>query len=213
MYRKGLLLASLAAALLAAVCAHVGIDILGDWLVRDDAYDHVAHASRLLVTFVAVAIAAIALLRLFTGLCDAAAQSQSERNRLLAKTHRHTAAVALTMTGATLCFVPAMELFDALQSHSDLDDLSDLFGGSLLLGVGVTIACAVAATLALMLLATWICRHQDQILATFAFTRSREVRALFLAPIRNDEFVSTCGVRLTRKCPKRGPPALASAGS
>jgi hypothetical protein len=211
MQRRGILLASLATALLAAVCAHVGIDVLGDYLVRDDAYDHVAHGSRLIVGLIAFAIGTGVLARMFSVLC-AHAGSQHMRNRMLAATRASALHIGGAVLGATLFFVPAMELFDALRAGSDLDDIGDLFGGSLALGLSVSVACAIVAAVLLVATMRWVCKHQDRIVSAISSLRARESAKVIV--YRYERFTDTViftGISVARRRPERGPPACVTA--
>jgi hypothetical protein len=156
------LLAVLATALLAAVSAHVTIDVLGDYLVPDDTYDHLAHDSRLLFTVVALALATAAATRCFLHFCAAAASIRT-RVRLLRVRPTQVAGACALVAVLALLFVPAMETIDALQGGADVDSLADAFGGSLLLGVATTLACVLAWCGAIVALAGWFARHRERV--------------------------------------------------
>ncbi len=203
-------IAVFSAALLAAVAAHVGIDILGDYLVRDDSYDHIAHGSRELFTIVALLLAAGVGAHLFWQMC-AAASSIRTRARFL---HLSGKVVIRSSTGVVLIalmLVPAMETIDALRAGADVDSLADAFGSSLLLGTSVTVACALLCCAVVFGLAAWLCRHRESV-ARIVYellavaepvlhyaneTRAREAIAVYAHECR------------TRPRPKRGPPLAA----
>ncbi|MGB6986122.1 MAG: hypothetical protein WBD74_09150, partial [Candidatus Aquilonibacter sp.] len=144
-----------ATALLAAVCAHVGIDVLGDYLVRDDSYDHVAHGSRLFFTLSALGLGTVAGLYLFSHLCAAAATLRVRVRMLYLRRSQVAGAIACIVLLA-LVFVPVMETIDAIRAGADLDSLADAFGGSLLLGICTTLGCALAWSAALLGVAAWL---------------------------------------------------------
>ncbi len=154
---------TVAAAAIAAVVAHGTIDIIADYLVAHASYDDVSsHDSRgLVVALAAVVAGAIALhgLRLC---CDAAA------HRTLASSPAPSWRSAPLFAGATMLLasiiVPVMELFDSRLAGSTLAGLDDAFGGSVLVGLGTTLACAAAVAVAAFALARWILSHRDRII-------------------------------------------------
>ena len=104
--------------------------------------------------------------------------------------------------------VPAMELFDSRLAGTTLAGLDDAFGGSVLLGLGTTLACAAAVAIAVFALARWILSHRDRIIAAIvgiirfrsqAYTGPRRSRSFAEAPI--------CPRRLSAlRRGKRAPP-------
>ncbi|HTZ55139.1 MAG TPA: hypothetical protein VMB20_08730 [Candidatus Acidoferrum sp.] len=201
-----------ATALLAAVSAHVGIDVLGDYLVRDDSYDHVAHGSRVLFTLCALGLAALIGLYLFSHLCTAAA-SLRERVRMIRIRRSQMAAAIACIALLALFFVPAMETLDALRAGADVDSPADAFGGSLLLGISTTLGCALAWSGALLGVVAWLVRHRDRV-ARLLFELLNVGRTQVagaherLAPAA---LLASAPARRTRHRSKRGPPATATA--
>jgi hypothetical protein len=207
-------IAVLSAALLAAVAAHVGIDVLGDFLVRDDSYDHVAHGSRELFTIVALLLAAGAGAHLFSRMC-AAASSIRMRVRFLRLSGKGAIRFSASVSLVALILVPAMETIDALRAGADVDSLADAFGSSLLLGVSVTLACALLCCAIIVGLAAWLCRHRESVariiyellavappvLHYASETRTRDAIAVYTHE------------RRTRRRTKRGPPLAAMRAS
>jgi hypothetical protein len=196
-----------ATALLAAVSAHVGIDVLGDFLVRDDSYDHVAHGSRVFFTLAALGLGATAGFYLFSQLCAAAA-SLHLRVRMLRIRRTHVLAVVGCVVVLALIVVPVMETIDALRAGGDVDSLADAFGSSLLLGISTTIACALVWSGAVLGVAAWLVRYRDRVAALLAAffhapgarvaqTHERRAPAAILA---------SASARRTRHHSKRGPP-------
>ena len=201
------ILAVLSAALCAAVAAHVGIDIAGDYLLPDDTYDHVAHGSRELFTAIAMCCAAGAG-AIFVRRTLAAAARLRTRVRLW----RFTRARALSATGViaalSLAIVPLMETLDTLRSGGEIDSLADAFGGSLLLGGSITLACALVCGAVIFALLGWICRHRDTVVRILGALLARETdwpgiayaqrnRATLLARLRE---------RRAQRRSKRAPP-------
>jgi hypothetical protein len=201
------ILAAVAAALLAAVAAHVGIDVAGDYLLPDDSYDHVAHGSRELFTliafFCATGAAALLLKRLL-----AAVASLPARVRVLRMPRRNAISAAAAVSALALIFVPLMETFDALRSGGDIDSLADAFGGSLLLGASITLSCAIAICLLIFGLLAWLCRHRDHV-ARFVgalIERARTAPRKEFAQRARRSLLTRAREHRAQRRAKRGPP-------
>jgi hypothetical protein len=136
---------ALVAAGIAATVAHLVIDLAGDVLLPRDSYDFVAHHSRAVAVVGALALTAAALLHVLdVALAEArGGDGISLRAVFDNAVPRRTPwrFVALTVVGAILGLM-AMEAFDSLASHGTMDDIGDLFGGSLWLGLGIAIPIA-----------------------------------------------------------------------
>lgn len=211
MLRTTAAVAACATALLAAVSAHIGIDVLGDFLVRDDTYDHVAHGSRELFTLVALALAAAAALFLFSHLCGVAA-SFSQRVRLLQVRRTHVVAATGCAVILTLLLVPTMETIDAVRAGGDIESLADAFGGSLLLGICTTIACAFLWSGLVIGVVVWLAHHRDRVARLLAaFFRFRGTHSLCNRERRAPAaFLASAPARRARHHSKRGPPPAAA---
>jgi signal transduction histidine kinase len=205
-------LAICATALLAAVSAHVGIDVLGDYLVRDDSYDHVAHGSRVLFTLCALGLGAAVGLYLFSRLCAVVA-SLRLRVRMLRLRRAHIAAAIAGIALLTLLFVPAMETIDALRAGADLNSLADAFGGSLLLGISTSLAGALCWSGLLLGMAAWLVRHRERVACLLvAILRIRHTpRAPTHERRAPSAVLASAPARRARHRSKRGPPATATA--
>jgi hypothetical protein len=131
----------LLAALTAAAAAHSTIDFVGDFALAHDSYDGLAHHTRTLAFVVVLIIATVGVLRfLWSALDDAHASTGTFRalvNPVLAlPAWRFAALVAIL----ALMTVMAMESSDALLDGVRMDDFADVLGGSIPLGLAVTIA-------------------------------------------------------------------------
>jgi hypothetical protein len=201
-----------ATALLAAVSAHVGIDVLGDYLVRDDSYDHVAHGSRELFTLCALGLGTFVGVYLFSHLCTAAASLRT-RVRMLRLRSEHVALAIAGIALLTLVFVPGMETLDALRAGADVDSLADAFGGSLLLGISTSLAGALVWSGVLLGIAAWLVRHRERVArALFAFLSIRHTQRPSTHERRAPSAVlASPPARRARHRSKRGPPAMAPA--
>ena len=159
---KTLISLALCAAAAAAALAHVAIDVAGDYALKVDSYDNLRHGSRELVSLVAVALAFLLAARGVRICCEIA---QRHRARVLAPAHRLRdvfAFVSLTVA-ASATLVPAMEWLDGGLNGVAVRALDDAFGGSLALGLGITIACAALVALFVYGIARWLVSHRDSI--------------------------------------------------
>ncbi len=138
------------AAFAAALLAHAGIDVAGDYLLSHDTYDDVAHGSRL---FVFGLIAALLASMFAGGLAAAAREARGSVDEFARALHSSLRLplvpfVAIT-SGIGACVLVAMEAVDATSAGRAVDDLGDLFGGSLPLGLATlalsAISCALVA--------------------------------------------------------------------
>ena len=152
----------LCAAAGAAAAAHVAIDVVGDYALPTDTYDHLAHTSRNLVAGLALSAAILIAVRGLRACCDVAV---ANRGRLIGPNlgKRTIAAFVAAVVAFAGMLVPAMELLDARLDGAPLDGLDAAFGGSTLLGVAVTVACAAVVAGIVLALAAWIVAHRDVI--------------------------------------------------
>jgi hypothetical protein len=164
----------LGVALSAALVAHVTIDVLGDYLLPHDTYDGLDHSSRdlvgfgtLLITLLGAAFAAGAAVREARGSENAFCRAL--RSALPHHTLRFTAG---TVAAATLALC-TMEFGDALFAHQTVDDVGDLFGGSVLLGGTVVSATATALSLATLRFIRLLSRSRIVTQVLVAFLRRR----------------------------------------
>jgi len=197
----------IAAAAAAAVAAHGTIDVIADYLVAHASYDDVSsHDSRGLVAVLAAVVAGVVALRGLRLCCDAAA------HRTLASSPAPSWRSAPLFAGATMLLasiaVPAMELLDARLAGTTLAGLDDAFGGSVLLGLGTTLACAAAVAIAVFALARWILSHRDRIIAVIVGIVRSRLQAC-ASPRRSRSFADApiCPRRLSAlRRGKRAPP-------
>ncbi len=133
-------------ALCAALAAHVAIDVVGDVLLPHDTYDDIAHGSRV---FVASGAVAFALVAAFFGLRallrDACGSEAAFCASLAATMPRRPLAFFAAVFAATPAILAGMEALDAVLAAQRIDDVGDLLGGSLALGLSVTALAALAA--------------------------------------------------------------------
>ena len=197
----------IAAAAAAAVAAHGTIDVIADFLVAHASYDDVSsHDSRGLVVAIAAVVAGLVALHGLRLCCVVAA------NRTLASPPAPSWRSAPLFAGATMLLasiiVPAMELFDSRLAGTTLAGLDDAFGGSVFLGLGTTLACAVVVATAVFALARWILSHRDRIIAAIVgFIRSRSRAHTGPRRARNFADAPICPRRVSAlRRGKRAPP-------
>ncbi len=155
---------ALAGAFVAALFAHIGIDAAGDYLLAHDTYDDHAHNSRyvasvafLLAVLVAVYVyarAVVAETRGNRGALRAALRSSISASRV---------AFASIVAGLAMPLLLGMAWLDSLVAGIPVDDVTDLFGGSLALGIGMTVLASLVASLAIRSLVALVARFQRAI--------------------------------------------------
>jgi hypothetical protein len=131
--------------LAAAAAAHFLLDFIGDFALAHDSYDGMAHGSRLLSFLIVIILAAAGTVRLIVSALDGAGSSTAAFRALVGpllalSEWRFVAAVA---TGA-LAGVMTMQSIDSLLSGARIDDVADALGGSVPLGIAVTLAVSTS---------------------------------------------------------------------
>ena len=193
---------------LAATVAHVLIDVAGDYLLARDAYDGIAHHSRtVLLAAVGIAVLVAAIRTIF----DALDRRYGSRISLLALV-RSTLGRPWPFVGACVAFATvllmAMEAFDcSLIGH--VEDLNDLFGGSLLLGLATVAATGLLCGWGVRRVVGWIARYEAPIAALILAVLNlglptapaETARRRSGEPRRADR-----ALLLSRRRHKRGPP-------
>ena len=206
----------LAAALLAALCAHVAIDVAGDYVLAHDTYDAPAHGSRWLAS---IGLAALACAGLWALVRATLAETRGSRGALRAALGSALPigplAFVLGVTAAALPLLLGMAWLDASFAGIGVDDVGDLLGGSIPLGAGLTIAFAVAAALGTRKLIAFLSRfHRSIVRVVEAFVRLarlvvRASRILVASNTQDRPRVPAALVRCTRA--NRAPPGPVAA--
>jgi hypothetical protein len=196
---------------LAAVLAHITVDVLGDHLLVHDTYDNLAHGSRQKFSLIAGLAALASFVALsFGALRELRGEPNALRGILLGAVPRPTILSVALLTGGALAAMGAMEAFDTRLAGIPIDDPRDLLGGSPLLALSVVALVTPALAFAARALAVALLRSRAIVTIVAAFVRlvpfaapSAEVR-LARAPRR------LAGRRsiLARRAGKRGPPAF-----
>jgi len=189
-----------------AALAHFAIDVVGDYALRHDTFDDVSHESREVLAALALILAATLIVRGLRHCCELGA---AHRFRLAAPALAWRTALPFVGGAAIMACVavPAMEYLDATIAGSSLADLSDAFGGSIALGLSVTLACSSLIAAVVFALARWLVAHRETITAAllvfsrrvFVAPNTYWIRRRLIAPNRR------LTVHALRLC-KRGPP-------
>ncbi len=189
--------------------SHIGIDVLGDFLLPHDTYDDVSHASRLVICCAGLTIFGLAAVWLLLGALDEGARrTQADRGRDVRISLPVMRYVAFVVSGA-LALLVAMEFTDVALAGRSIDDASDLLGGSIPLGAGVLGAVAAAFAFASWRVAGWALSVERAVLRAIGAWRARRAR--------RPDAAATCARRsrpAARPTPartrasKRGPPIL-----
>lgn len=198
----------LCAAAAAAALAHAAIDVVGDFALQHDAYDHIRHDSRGLVGGVAFALAALLAVRGLRACCEIAAANRT-RLPLARLPLREGAAFVFVAIVASTLLVPAMEWLDGRAGGVPVTSFADAFGGSLALGLATTLLCAAAVAAALYAFAHWILSHREAIAVAVATL----LRPFGEKPRPATYALRACALTLARaranyalSLSKRGPP-------
>jgi hypothetical protein len=142
----------LSVALFAALTGHVVIDILGDFMLAHDSYDDMDHSSR---TIVALVTLGLTILGIGLGFHAAIREARGSENAFctalrgaLPRSQTAFLIAAVVLATFVLC---VMEGCDAWLVAHAVDDVGDLFGGSV--PFGATIETIVATVISLVSLA------------------------------------------------------------
>jgi hypothetical protein len=146
----------------AAATAHVAIDIVGDYALAHDTYDDVAHSSRELISGLALLIA-FALATRALRVCFELAAANRTRLPQPSANRREGLGFVFGVIAVSATLVPAMEWLDCRLAGVPVKELDDAFGGSILLGLGTTIVCAVVVGTLIYAAARWLLSHRDAI--------------------------------------------------
>ncbi len=205
----GVLLVLLSAAF-AAVLAHIGIDVFGDYLLPHDTYDDVAHGSRTALSCTALAGLATVAMRLLFGLLDEVQGGSKPPvdDGILTGSRGRFALFASAVAGLTLLCLAGMEAVDLRAAGRAFDDVADLLGGSLWLGLGLTLPFATSVAWVAWRIARWAASVRAfAVRAASALLFERTRRALPIRVSARYALRPTAReARIARRVAKRGPP-------
>lgn len=209
----GLALLVLAASA-AAVASHLAVDVLGDYLLAHDSYDHVAHHSRSYALVCAAALAlSCAWIFIAAAVKDARNRSGALRSLVGWSAKRSPWVLIGFVAPATVTMLVGMESLDAWVGRDRLPGFASALGGSIPLGLGVALCAAALSGAVLWRTLRAIAQSHREIAMVF----ERLVRIRYCA---NGSRVKTWsvvepGTSLSRLCAlatragKRAPPAIA----
>jgi hypothetical protein len=202
---------ALCAAAAGAVLAHVAIDVVGDYALANDSYDHLHHSSRELISGVALAIAAILVARGLRGCCEIA---QRNRTRLAQTAYgmREAVGYSIGAVAASCVLVPAMEWLDGRLDGMAVRQIGDAFGGSLFIGLITTAVCASLVATLIFALARWLISYRDAIVAILETLMRWSGDAVRRLSCELDRYRLTFRRRASHasRLSKRGPPVALS---
>jgi hypothetical protein len=193
--------------------AHFAIDVVGDYVLPRDSYDHLTHGSRELAAAAALAIAVVLAARGLRVCCEIAALNRTCLLRPVLRLRETVGMFAAAVAGSVL-LVPAMEYLDGATDGMPVRHFSDALGGSIALGLGTTLACAVLVTFAVYAVARWLIAHRDSI--TTIIETLLVAAGGGVCPSRYDLLAQLVTPRRRRttdalRLSKRGPPAVSFA--
>jgi hypothetical protein len=196
---------------LAATIAHVVIDVAGDYLLVRDSYDGVAHHSRALLLAVVGFTVLVIAIRTIVDALDLRGDRTTSLLALLRGALERPARFVATATIVAVFALAAMESFDCALAHQ-MDDLGDVFGGSLLLGLGTVVITGVLCGLLIYRLLRWLADYELPIAAFIVALLRPGTAASAGLPRTARENLGTLlfnALLRSQRGHKRGPPAPA----
>jgi len=196
------------AAALAAAAAHVVVDVAGDYLLARDSYDGIAHHSRaLLLALVGLALL-VAAVRSICDLLDRRCGSTTSTFAAVRSALGNPVTFAIASAICAVVALAAMEWFDC-SFGGRIDDIGDLFGGSIALGGGTAVLFGAVAGWLTHRCVRLIAKYEAPIAAFIFAVLNVVFPVALLGPSRQRVVVSRTAAYalvLTRQGRKRGPP-------
>jgi hypothetical protein len=199
------------AACVAALLAHVAIDLAGDVVLAHDAYDGLDHGSRSEALLVVLTLAVGALVRFGWLALDEARTGRAGARRSFEGTFgRGPWRFVFLVVALTVPVLMTMEVFDVVADGRRLDDVSDLLGGSSWLGMSVTIPIAALVAQTVRSIATLVMNSRPALVTVIG-----RLLALLAKPLprvgqraaeRDARLLPRRRSILARRSGKRGPP-------
>jgi hypothetical protein len=197
----------------AAVVSHIAIDGIANFVVAHDPFDDVAHGSRsVLALCVAGLFATVAFCTVISGLSDARSRFSAFGRALTAAGAASACSFALRIAPLCIVLLLSMEAGDALVAGVRIDGAEDLLGGSVPLGLGITICVAIAAAIgARRLLIALGLAHRVLAAAVARLVRLpiRRTSISHFGRLRDGSRAGSSSV-LARRAGKRAPPLIAA---
>lgn len=188
--------------------AHGAIDVFADYVVSHPSYDDGAHASRGIAAGVALLLAFALAVRGIRACCEVARVNRG-RPSLAPPSLGERLSFSFGVVAAAAALVPAMEYLDGWLDGTPVRGVADAFGGSLVLGLALTVASGAIVAALVYGLARWLLSHRDTIAAIVhtLLGRRPDTAAVVLNSRTGDVVArvhrpSLCSVTFR----KRGPP-------
>ena len=126
----------LSVALFAALIGHVVIDVLGDFMLAHDAYDDIDHSSRGIVAAITLGLAVAGIGASIRAMIrEARGSDNAFCIALRAALPRSVPVFLIAAVTLSTCALCLMEGCDAWLAGRSIDDVGDLFGGSIAFGM------------------------------------------------------------------------------
>jgi hypothetical protein len=198
----------LCAAAAASAVAHLLIDVLGDYVLVHDTYDDVAHGSRILATALALLIAVVLAARAIR-VCMQIVVANRSRAPVRSAWYGRSGGFVFAVIVSSLLIVPAMEWLDGWLAGAPVAGIGAAFGGSILLGIGSTTACAAIVASTVYALVRWLLGHREALITIVETLlrryRKAEGRSAFDLARQRFQARRRYSPHAVRLC-KRGPP-------
>lgn len=201
----------LAALFVVAVCvaaflAHVAIDVVGDYALPHDTYDGVAHDSRVGVVVAAIGLALAAAFGVLWSALQSVRRSSARGRR--ARIVGSPLAFGTVIVAAVVALVAGMETIDVALAGARVDSLADMLGGSVFLGLALTIPIALCAAFGALRIARFV-EHAtvllSRVIVALVMLRSRIVVGDPRSARERSPLFHLLAIHLGR-AHKRGPP-------
>jgi hypothetical protein len=195
----------------AALLAHVGIDVAGDFLLAHDTYDGLEHRSRREILSFALGFACAAVLWiLWVAFEDVRGERGATRLTVQDLLGRGPWRFVAAVLALSLPVLIGMEFFDVTSDGGRIDGLTGLLGGSAPLGLGIASVTATLAGLAVRHLARMLLASHRAFVAVAHRLIALVARVRPQGDARRQERVAGCQIGqrsiLSRRFGKRGPP-------
>jgi hypothetical protein len=168
----------LLAACTAALLTHIAIDIAGDYWLAHDAYDTLAHHSRL-ATLIGISAIILALVGAITGcaVADVRGKRGALCDLLEAFVGGSAAFFVARVVLTSLAVLMAMETLDSLLGAGKIEDVADAFGGSVSFGLSFALPISLIVALGTWKLARSMIRLSQPLLRVVGALLGYLVRA------------------------------------
>jgi len=159
---------------IAALVAHAAVDFAGDWWFAHDAYDDIAHGSRLTVSVAIASLLIAAVATLLAPLFFDRGGRRLVRSASPPLRGGSLAAFVLATAGLGLAGMMAMEAADQFAAGRPVDDLAALLAGSPLPAATIALVCGLVTGLAIAFASRMVLAVGARLVATIvAWLRDR----------------------------------------